>query len=309
MIEWRRRDLSDDDGQRVLCATIVKPMQEQHQVTPNTRLPGTALHQALLTTIVEHYRGDARIAAVVIFGSLGRDDWDVYSDLDLAAIWQPDTEIDVAAEVAAISRALHDRGHPVLFTQVAGGDGYLLLQELAGIAVSYYRPHEIDPGVADGLHVLCGSMPTDAIVAAAQANAREPLAAIGELHRFLWLALDADIKLQRRQFWNALPTLNRMRDALVAIFAVTRGARRDYRFFEAEASTGLRATFGRTLPHYDADDLNAAIRAQSVVLEQLLQMLENDLAELSNRQLVLGEGEAETIQRLRERQRALLQDL
>ncbi len=272
---------------------------------PNTPLPGTALHQALLATLVDQYCDDARIGALVIFGSLARDDWDTFSDLDLAAIRQPEAKIDVAMEVAAIYRSLHERGHPVLFTQVAGSDGYLLLQELTGIAISFHRLDEADPGIADGMRVLCGVLSPTAIVAAAQANQREPLAAIGELHRFLWLALDADIKLQRRQFWNALPTLNRMRDALVAIFAVTRGAQRTYRFFEAEASASLKAAFGPTLPHYDAADPNAALRAQSDALDHSLRLLEYNLNELSNGQLVLGAGETETIQRLRERQHTL----
>lgn len=276
---------------------------------PNTPLPGTTLHRALLATLVDQYCDDARIGALVIFGSLARDDWDAFSDLDLAAIQQPDAKIDVAMEVAAISRALHERGHPVLFTQVAGNDGYLLLRELTGIAISFHRLDEADPGIADGMYVLCGNLPADSLMVAAQANARAPLAPIVELHRFLWLALDADIKLQRRQFWNALPRLNRMRDALVAIFATTRGARRDYRFFEAEASASLKAAFGPTLPHYDAADPNAALRAQSDALDHLLRLLEHNLDELSNGQLVLGAGEAEAIQRLRERQQTLLHSL
>ncbi len=277
--------------------------------SPNAALPGTALHQALLAILVERYRDDARIAALVLFGSLGRDDWDALSDLDLAAIVQPDAAVAISAEITAISRALHERGYPVLFTQVVGSDGYLLLRELTGIAISYHRLDEADPGIADGMRVLLGAIPSASLVAAAQANARARLAPIDELHRFLWLALDADIKLQRRLVWNALPTLNRMRDALVAIFATTRGARRDYRFFEAEASSSLKAAFGPTLPHYDAADPGAALRSLCRALDHLLRLVETWLDELSNGQLVLGTGEAETIQRLRERQRALLHSL
>jgi len=272
-------------------------------------MPGTEVHQALLATIVEQYRDDARIGALVIFGSLGRDDWDAFSDLDLAAIVQPDAAVVTTDEIAAISRALHQRGYPVLFTQVVGSDGYLVLQELAGIAISFHHLDEADPGIADGMRVLCGNLPADSLVAAAQANARSPLAPNVELSRFLWLALDADIKLQRRQFWNALPRLNRMRDALVAIFAVTRGARRDYRFFEAEASGSLKAAFGPTLPHFDAADLNVALRAQSGALDHMLGLVENHLDELSNGQLALGTGEAEIIQRLHTRQQTLLHSL
>ncbi len=284
-------------------------MAKAHPHAQVTTLPGTALHQTLLTPIIDRYRGDERIGALVLFGSLARNDWDAYSDLDLAAIVQPGAKVDVSAEIAAIAQALNERGHRVLFTQVVGNDGYLVLHELAGIALSFHRLDEADPGMADGMSILCGRLPAASLMAAALANARAPLAPIHELHRFLWLALDADIKLQRRQSWNALPTLNRMRDALVAIFAVTRGARRTYRFFEAEASGSLKAAFGPTLPHYDAADPNAALRSLCHALDHLLHLLETCLDELSNEQLVLGAGEAETIQRLRERQHTLLHSL
>ena len=284
-------------------------MFESRSPSPNMPLPGSDVHQAILAPIVEQYRDDARISALVIFGSLARDDWDAFSDLDLAAILHRDAEVDVTTEIAAISCSLHERGHPVFFTQVVGSDGYIVLRGLMGIAISFHRLDAADPGIADGMRVLCGELSSGAILSAARTNYREPLAAKDELHRFLWLALDADIKLQRRQFWNALPRLDRMRGALVAIFAATRGARRDYRFFEAEASAALRAAFGRTLPYFDAGDLNAALRAQSAALQQLLRILEHDLAELSNGQLVLGAEEAELLQRLRARQQALLQDM
>ncbi len=48
--------------------------------------PGTAEQQALLRAVVAHYRDDPRILAVIVFGSLGRGNWDSYSDLDLDVI-------------------------------------------------------------------------------------------------------------------------------------------------------------------------------------------------------------------------------
>ena len=48
--------------------------------------PGTPQHQRLLKTIVIHYANDPRILAIIVFGSLGRGNWDPYSDLDLDVI-------------------------------------------------------------------------------------------------------------------------------------------------------------------------------------------------------------------------------
>ena len=48
--------------------------------------PGTPQHQALLKGIVQHYAADPRIRAVMVFGSLGRGNWDTDSDIDLDVI-------------------------------------------------------------------------------------------------------------------------------------------------------------------------------------------------------------------------------
>lgn len=47
------------------------------------RYPGTPAHQALLRAIVAAYEANPRVRAVIVFGSLGRGNWDAWSDIDL----------------------------------------------------------------------------------------------------------------------------------------------------------------------------------------------------------------------------------
>ena len=57
--------------------------------------PGIPQHQALLKAIVAHYRDDARILAVSLFGSLARGTWDLYSDLDLDVVIGDAVQMDM----------------------------------------------------------------------------------------------------------------------------------------------------------------------------------------------------------------------
>lgn len=272
-------------------------------------LPGTALHQTLLEAITAHYCDDERVRAVVLFGSLARDDWDVYSDLDLAIVLQDGVHLDIAHEVDALRDTLHARGQSVLFAQVAGNDGYLLPQSLNGIALQYSVLKATAPYVLAGCAVLCGSLSLEELLAAGRANVQPAPLLDQEIHRALWLALDVDIKLQRRQFWSAVRTIGKIREALMGVFVICRSGRRTDRGFEVEASAAWKTKFGATLPQYRADSPSASIRSVADAFDALLWIMEQDLDELSLGKTQLGPGELEAIRRLRARQHTLRRTL
>ena len=72
--------------------------------------PGTPQHQALLRTIVAHYDQDPRILAIVVFGSLGRGNWDALSDIDLDVVIADDARIDVVDELRQLCAAFCGAG-------------------------------------------------------------------------------------------------------------------------------------------------------------------------------------------------------
>jgi len=71
-----------------------------------TTYPGTAQHQALLQAIVARYKDDSRVLAVIVFGSLGRGNWDDYSDIDLDVVMADETTLDVLCELEQLCEAL-----------------------------------------------------------------------------------------------------------------------------------------------------------------------------------------------------------
>ena len=68
--------------------------------------PGSPRQQSLLQTIAACHDNDSRILAALIFGSLARGNWDIFSDLDLAVVVRDGLQIDIPGEYYRVSAAL-----------------------------------------------------------------------------------------------------------------------------------------------------------------------------------------------------------
>jgi predicted nucleotidyltransferase len=69
-------------------------------------LPGTLQHCRMLQAILSYYENDPRILAVIVFGSLGRGNWDRYSDLDMDVVLADGVLVDIQAELACLCASL-----------------------------------------------------------------------------------------------------------------------------------------------------------------------------------------------------------
>ncbi len=268
-------------------------------------LPGTSLHQGLLQRITEFYAGDERLLALILFGSLGRGAGDAWSDLDLAVIVRDGVHVDVSAELARLSAILAAQGDPILSTADAGDAGYLIPESLCGIAIDYTELAKVSPYVLHGCILLAGTLDMETVWKAAAANDRPPPPLSLLVQKALWLALGAVIPFQRGQFWQALLSIERMRGALLEIYTFSRSGTRASHVFAETASADLQSKFGRTLPVFVPHSPAASVAAGAAALVALLDLLEDDLPELSNGLLQLGPAEYDLITRLRQRQAAL----
>ena len=265
-------------------------------------LPGGADQQRLLRTIAAHYAGDERVLAVLLFGSLGRGGGDAYSDLDLVVILRDGAAVDVRNELAGLGAALVEQGDAVLMATAAGEAGYLVPQSLCGIAIDYVPLAKVTPYVLPGFLMIAGTLDAAAIQTAAAANAPPPELDL-LLHKALWLALGADVALQRGQFWQ-VRTLEKLRGVLIEIFAGSRGGQRANHLFAETASAELQAKSGRSLPSYVPGSPAQSVASAADALAALLELIEHDLDVLSSGQVQLGPGERAFIGRLKERQAA-----
>jgi hypothetical protein len=265
--------------------------------------PGTPHHQRVLRAVVAHYADDARLLAVVVFGSLGRANWDRFSDLDLDLVLADGVAVDAVEELrrlCASFAAVGERAAVIVPKRADEGD--VLLASLLQLSVRYHPLATTSPNIADSMRLLWGRIDAEAIRAAALANAPaapEPLDVL--CARCVRSLLEADVALQRRRLWFALDALEWARGALIEIFARARGAVRPLHAFQDQADAALQARLGATLP---GPTLAAAQRALLCCLD----LLESDLPALAAGQATLTEPQREVLRRVRERQAALRLD-
>lgn len=259
--------------------------------------PGTPHHQALLRAIVFHYEDDPRIRAVVVFGSLGRGDWDALSDLDLDVVLADGVQVDVVQEVKGLAAPFSAVGERVALVVPDGADAVdVVLESLMQLSIRYHALGTTKPAIVASMRILTGSLGREQIAAAGLANRKpndEPLDQL--LDRCVRYAAVADVGLRRRQVWITVEVLHRMRSILMELFARARGGGRSYQRFEAEAEGWLQERLGATLPQYALPSLQEA-------LLRLLDILERDLEPLTAGQLELGDAQRGVLERVRSNQ-------
>ena len=266
---------------------------DRGQVKP-AAFPGTPQHQALLQSIVALYQDDPRIRAVIVFGSLGRGDWDRCSDLDLDVIVADEVQIDLPGELERLCGSFAWLGERAAIILPYGDDeADIVLASLAQLSIRYHPLSQTSPAIVESMQVLAGGLERAEIAAAAQANhpaEAQPLTWL--LDSLVRYAVVADVELQRGHFWSADEILHRMRALLMEIYARAHGAPRAYHFFDRHADGRLQQALGAALPGFDHASLHSAFI-------RTLDLLEGGLGDLSAGQLALTPAQAALLARLR----------
>src|SRR5512137_1240571 len=124
-----------------------------------TAYPGTAQHQALLRAIVAQYKDDSRVLAVIVFGSLGRGNWDAYSDIDLDVVIADGTTLDVLCELEQLCEALATLNEKAALIIPDGDDaGDVVLKSLMQLSIRYHPLAQTSPNIVESMRVLVGSL-------------------------------------------------------------------------------------------------------------------------------------------------------
>lgn len=258
--------------------------------------PGTLQHQAILRTIVAHYENDPRILAVAVFGSLGRGNWDQYSDIDLDVVIADQISLDAVEELTQLCLTFGPLGeHTAVIIPDDTGAGDVVFESLLQLSVRYHPLSTTHPNIVDSLQVLTGRIDHNAIAAAGSAN-RRPRESIEEvLGECVRYAAVVDVALQRHNLWDAVEALHIMRLLLMELYTFTHGGQRPVQFFQAEANTDLQAQLGHTLPQ----DSLVSVQAS---LGRCLDILEHDLGPLTNQQIQLPDAYRKILKAVRARQ-------
>lgn len=248
--------------------------------------PGTEQHQALLRQIVKYYQGDDRVLSVIVFGSLGRGNWDEFSDLDLDVVITDDAVDRIEEELRSLSESFAPLGeHPAIIFADGADEGEIVLESLMMLSIRYHPLADTSPNIVDSMHVLSGSLDHETIAAAGDANWRGdgvPLALL--LDKLIRYAAVANVFYQRGRIWAVADILHHMRDMLMVIFARTHGGIRSYQTFEAQADQCLQQKMGNALPQYSLSSLRHSLIA-------VFDLLEQDLIHISSGQLALKDNQ------------------
>lgn len=248
------------------------------------RFPGTDKHQMLLEAIVSFYEADPRVRAVIVFGSLGRGNWDAWSDIDLDLIVADSVEIDARAELRALCATFEPLGERAAVIVPDDEDaGDVVLESLMQMSVRYHVLADTSPAIVASMRVLAGKLDDATIAAAGLANLTRSAASPEQLlDACVRYAAVANVYIQRDSIWLAVEILHRMRTLLMQIFTLCHGYERPFHAFASNASPALQARLGATLPGYDINSLHLS-------LEAIIEMLRDDLDTLTAGRLRLNQ--------------------
>ena len=263
--------------------------------------PGTNQQRRVLDAVVAYYADDPRVRAVLVFGSLGRGNWDQYSDLDLDIIFADGVEIEVNQELQALceSFAAIDEHAAVIVPQHAD-EGDVVLASLIQLSIRYHLLETTSPNIVDSMLLLYGSIDEEIIRAAGLANRQTATDGLVALCGHCLRALaEADVALQRRRLWFAVEQLNRARAALIELYGVAHGATRSLHYLQDHADESFPASLASTLPAYN---LSSAQQA----LVHLIELVEHELGTITDGRLTLTDAQREMLQCIKARQATLV---
>jgi predicted nucleotidyltransferase len=262
-------------------------------------LPGTLQHQRILQAITSYYENDPRILAITVFGSLGRENWDCYSDLDLDVVVADEIKINVKAELVQLGTFLASVDEQIALLIPDEDDADIVFKSLLELSIRYHPLVNTSPNIVDSMLLLLGRIDLSAIKAAGLANRKldnEPLSR--ELDRCIRYALEVDSALHRGYLWSAIELLHYMRHSIMELFTYSHQGQRPYQFFQKEADQKIQVRLGGTLPQYN-------LKTAQEALLQFMSILTNDLEQLTDGQVHLTKAHVELLNAIRSRQSEL----
>ncbi|HEX3965869.1 MAG TPA: nucleotidyltransferase domain-containing protein [Trebonia sp.] len=129
---------------------------------------GSGAHRAIIEQVTAHYRDDARVLAVAVFGSVGTGAWHGRSDVDLDIVTGDGVVVRPGDEVAALfgPRAV------IVLTWADSAD--IVLDSLAEVSVRWHPLRATSPNICATVRVVHGGLPDAVLAAAGEANRGRP---------------------------------------------------------------------------------------------------------------------------------------
>ena len=236
-----------------------------------TDLPGTSNQQQLLNWILDYYKEDARIRAILLFGSLGRGDWDEYSDLDLDIIMIDGTSIDARVELANICAFIREEYGLEALILADDEEGDVVLSNLLEFSIRFHILSDTKPAILGTMRLLMGTVTLQDIHDGVNpVYSHEPINQAEIVDLCLRYALGLRNAILRERVWISLEFLHRIRGLLMNYYANEYNSKRPIQFFDANASDDLQLLLRKLNPPAELKQVEKAFNQTLILLENRL---------------------------------------
>ena len=204
-------------------------------------------------------------------------------------------QIDVGAELIQLGASLASIDEQIALLIPDGEDADVVFKSLMELSIRYHSLVNTSPNIIDSMLLLLGRIDRSTIEAAGVANQKlddEPLGR--ELDRCIRYALEVDNALHRGYLWSVIELLHHMRHSIMELFTYSHDGERPYQFFQKEADQKMQVRLGSTLPQYD-------LKTAPECLLQFMDILTNDLDQLTDGQVQLTKVHSELLAAIRSR--------
>ena len=212
---------------------------------------GSSAHRAIIEQIVAHYRGDERIRAVAVFGSVATGQWHELSDIDLDVVISAEAGVRPADEVAA----LFGPRASIVVTRADSAD--VVLDSLEEISIRWHPLRDTSPNIASSVRIVYGEISDADLAAAGDANRTRP-----DVQQLLDVltreAVGAKKSLARGRRWEAVAAVERMRRSLLAL----RGQRDALRLDPSDPAAAIAAVIAEAKAQYELGPRRLALLDQ-----------------------------------------------
>ena len=221
-------------------------------------LPGNSNHRKILQILLNSFSKDNNILVFGVFGSVGRGNWDDYSDLDLDIIVKDDSEIKIKQQLNALLKSISDVNLIVLVSFEEFKNEYvIILNTLDRISIRFHIKEDTVYHILDSLKILYGTLSKEEIEKSITKPNTEKQN-IGILkNKFLELSIYVPISLKRKRLINAEFFLNKMRNTVIDIYLKSRNMNR-YFDFENNAEQDIRERISKTYSILDETSITNA---------------------------------------------------
>ncbi|MFA5135855.1 MAG: aminoglycoside 6-adenylyltransferase [Patescibacteria group bacterium] len=220
-------------------------------------LSGTAIHQKILSMLLEVVKEDPNVRAFIIFGSLVRGDWDKYSDLDLDIVVHETQQDLIDREVTDMVDALQRQIKILHHFEEHHREFVFIFDTLDRMSIRFHTLEDTHPAIISSMRILYGDLTKEQIKASQNRELKKPTSLQMLHNKFLEHAIYARLSIKRDRLINAAFFLNKMRQTILEIYVLSR----DKRIFDFEqiADKKIRQDITNTYFLLESESLMGAL--------------------------------------------------